>query len=79
MSGSSDFQEAEFDLEFEPNYHITFQVCLPTNTKEVIVTVQDQTSTDVWKSQVDLGDLTGKVLIHLQLHLKQRKPDYTRG
>ncbi|XP_067341493.1 uncharacterized protein [Channa argus] len=48
---------AEFDLEFGPNYHQTFDIRLPTNAEDVTITVQDQTNTDVWKCEVDLTDL----------------------
>ncbi|KAK2859790.1 hypothetical protein Q5P01_004410 [Channa striata] len=47
---------AEFDLEFGPNYHQTFDIRLPTNAEEVTIAVQDQKNTDIWRCEVDLTD-----------------------
>ncbi|XP_038567266.1 uncharacterized protein LOC119897549 [Micropterus salmoides] len=49
--------EEDFDLDFGPNYHPTYEIFLPTNAEEVNLTVQDQRETEVWKREVDLtGD-----------------------
>ncbi|XP_026218041.1 uncharacterized protein LOC113163525 [Anabas testudineus] len=47
-------KEEEFDLNYGPNYHPMFQLRLSIETKEVTVTVRDQTETDVWKRVADL-------------------------
>eukprot|EP00064_Thunnus_orientalis_P011061 superscaffoldBa00001561_g11091 len=47
-------KKADFDLEFGPNYHPTFEVRLPINTNEVALKVQDQRNTEVWEHEVDL-------------------------
>ncbi|XP_070784623.1 caspase recruitment domain-containing protein 8-like [Enoplosus armatus] len=47
-------KRAEFDLEFGPNYHPTFEVRLPTNTEEVTLMVQDQRQMEVWEHEADL-------------------------
>uniref|UniRef100_A0A3Q3L9I1 FIIND domain-containing protein n=1 Tax=Mastacembelus armatus TaxID=205130 RepID=A0A3Q3L9I1_9TELE len=61
-----DCQETEdFDLDFGPNYHPTFQIHLPINTTTVAVTVRDHKNTEVWNRKVYL---TGKVFVHLQHH-----------
>ncbi|XP_071340424.1 protein NLRC3-like isoform X15 [Trachinotus anak] len=44
----------EFDLDFGPNYHPTFEIRLLTSTEEATIMVRDQTNTDVWKRDVDL-------------------------
>ncbi|XP_039982923.1 NACHT, LRR and PYD domains-containing protein 12-like isoform X14 [Xiphias gladius] len=53
-------QNAEFNLEFGPNYHPTFEVRLPTDTGEVAVTVRDQTRNKIWEYDVDLTDATSE-------------------
>uniref|UniRef100_A0A3B4VKP9 CARD domain-containing protein n=1 Tax=Seriola dumerili TaxID=41447 RepID=A0A3B4VKP9_SERDU len=50
----------EFDLDFGPNYHPTFEIRLPADTEEATITVRDQTNAVVWEREVDL---TGKVFI----------------
>ncbi|XP_039646773.1 uncharacterized protein LOC120552648 [Perca fluviatilis] len=35
-------KKADFDLEFGPNYHLTFEIRLPINTPEVTLRVQDE-------------------------------------
>ncbi|XP_040910506.1 NACHT, LRR and PYD domains-containing protein 12-like isoform X11 [Toxotes jaculatrix] len=47
-------KKEDFDLDFGPNYHPTFEIRLPSNTAEATVTVRNQTSTDVWECEVDL-------------------------
>ncbi|KAK2810021.1 hypothetical protein Q5P01_000459 [Channa striata] len=47
-------EEEEFDLEFGPNYHPTFEIRLPLNTEEVTIIVRDRKRTRVWKRVVDL-------------------------
>ncbi|XP_071342736.1 NLR family CARD domain-containing protein 3-like isoform X5 [Trachinotus anak] len=47
-------EKAEFNLEFGPNYHPTFEIRLPTNTEQATITLRDQPDTDVWKHDVDL-------------------------
>ncbi|XP_071356520.1 NLR family CARD domain-containing protein 3-like isoform X2 [Trachinotus anak] len=42
----------DFELDFGPNYHPTFEIILPA--KEATVTVRDQTHTDVWDCEVHL-------------------------
>uniref|UniRef100_A0A8P4JUS7 NACHT, LRR and PYD domains-containing protein 12 n=1 Tax=Dicentrarchus labrax TaxID=13489 RepID=A0A8P4JUS7_DICLA len=49
-------KKAHFSLEFGPNYHPTFEIRLPTNTKEVTLTVRDQGQREVWEHDVDLID-----------------------
>ncbi|XP_030003839.1 NACHT, LRR and PYD domains-containing protein 12-like isoform X2 [Sphaeramia orbicularis] len=49
-------EEEKFDLNFGPNYHPMFEIRLPTNTKEVTLTIRDQGNTKVWERQVDLTD-----------------------
>ncbi|XP_035513308.1 caspase recruitment domain-containing protein 8-like [Morone saxatilis] len=49
-------KKAHFVLEFGPNYHPTFEIRLPTNTKEVTLTVRDQRQREVWEHDVDLID-----------------------
>ncbi|XP_026185315.1 caspase recruitment domain-containing protein 8-like [Mastacembelus armatus] len=46
----------DFDLDFGPNYHPSFQIRLPINTTEVAVTVRDHENTEVWNSSVYLTD-----------------------
>lgn len=62
-TGAAGFQREEFDLDFGPNYHPTFEIRLPLNTEEAMITIRDQTPTVVWEREVDL---TGKVSVHLQ-------------
>ncbi|KAM4524658.1 uncharacterized protein PAE49_000887 isoform 8-T8 [Odontesthes bonariensis] len=46
----------DFKPDFGPNYYPDFQIRLPTNTKEVMITVRDdQTEMDVWECEVDLS------------------------
>ncbi|XP_019134321.1 caspase recruitment domain-containing protein 8 [Larimichthys crocea] len=47
-------EEEEFDMDFGPNYDPMFEIFLPTNTKTVTVTVQDQTQERVWSRKVNL-------------------------
>ncbi|XP_022622236.1 uncharacterized protein LOC111237425 [Seriola dumerili] len=47
-------KKAEFDVDFGPNFHPTFEIRLPTNTEEATVTVRDETYSDVWECEVDL-------------------------
>ncbi|XP_038567373.1 uncharacterized protein LOC119897615 [Micropterus salmoides] len=47
-------KKADFNLDFGPNYHPTFEIRLPTNTEEVTIIVQDQEKTEVWEHDVDL-------------------------
>ncbi|TDG95966.1 hypothetical protein EPR50_G00241960 [Perca flavescens] len=54
-------KKADFELEFGPNYHPTFEIRLPVNTPEVTLIVQDE-GQSVWEHDVDM---IGKVLIHL--------------
>ncbi|XP_041823962.1 NACHT, LRR and PYD domains-containing protein 7-like isoform X2 [Melanotaenia boesemani] len=49
-------KKADFDLDFGPNYHPTFEIRLPTNTEEVAVMVRDQTQMKVWEHEVYLTD-----------------------
>ncbi|XP_029979517.1 NACHT, LRR and PYD domains-containing protein 1b allele 2-like [Sphaeramia orbicularis] len=49
-------EDADFDFNFGPNYHPMFEIRLPTNTKEVTLTIRDQENTDVWRHKVDLTD-----------------------
>uniref|UniRef100_A0A3B4WVC5 CARD domain-containing protein n=2 Tax=Seriola lalandi dorsalis TaxID=1841481 RepID=A0A3B4WVC5_SERLL len=44
----------EFDLDFGPNYHPTFEIRLPADTEEATITVRDQTNAVVWEREVDL-------------------------
>lgn len=53
------FQKAEFDLDFGPNYHPTFEIRLSTGSEEVTVKLQDQQNMVVWEHDVYL---TGKLL-----------------
>ncbi|XP_026148593.1 uncharacterized protein LOC113121914 [Mastacembelus armatus] len=46
----------DFDLDFGPNYHPTFQIHLPINTTTVAVTVRDHKNTEVWNRKVYLTD-----------------------
>uniref|UniRef100_A0A7N9AKM5 NACHT domain-containing protein n=1 Tax=Mastacembelus armatus TaxID=205130 RepID=A0A7N9AKM5_9TELE len=46
----------DFDLDFGPNYHPTFQIHLPINTTTVAVTVRDHKNTEVWNRSVYLTD-----------------------
>ncbi|XP_049420504.1 uncharacterized protein LOC125881477 isoform X2 [Epinephelus fuscoguttatus] len=48
-------KKAEFDVEFGPNYHPTFEIRLPTNEEEVTLTVRDQSQREVWKHDVYLN------------------------
>ncbi|XP_053198119.1 uncharacterized protein LOC128382149 isoform X2 [Scomber japonicus] len=41
-------------MEFGPNYHKTFELCLPGNKDEVTLKVHDQRNPEVWKYKVDL-------------------------
>ncbi|XP_041823989.1 NACHT, LRR and PYD domains-containing protein 1b allele 3-like [Melanotaenia boesemani] len=50
----------DFDPDFGPNYHPTFEIRLPTNTKEVTITVRDHTDTEVWEREVDLPGQRGE-------------------
>uniref|UniRef100_A0A3Q3RP73 FIIND domain-containing protein n=1 Tax=Mastacembelus armatus TaxID=205130 RepID=A0A3Q3RP73_9TELE len=56
----------DFDLDFGPNYHPSFQIRLPINTTEVAVTVRDHENTEVWNSTD--GDLITKSLWSSQHH-----------
>ncbi|KAF3703932.1 Caspase-1 [Channa argus] len=47
-------EEEDFDLEFGPNYHPTFEIRLPIKIKEVTITVRDRKKAHVWKRVVDL-------------------------
>ncbi|XP_071328469.1 protein NLRC3-like isoform X2 [Trachinotus anak] len=47
-------EKDDFELDFGPNYHPTFEILLPVNTEEATVTVRDQTDTDVWSCEVHL-------------------------
>ncbi|XP_029350239.1 NACHT, LRR and PYD domains-containing protein 1-like [Echeneis naucrates] len=47
-------ERAEFDQDFGPNYHPTFEIQLPANTERAFITVRDQMDSDVWKHSVDL-------------------------
>ncbi|XP_026217996.1 NLR family CARD domain-containing protein 3-like isoform X2 [Anabas testudineus] len=47
-------EEEDFDVDFGPNYHPTFEIRLPTNTEEVTIRIQNQRRTTVWKRQIDL-------------------------
>ncbi|XP_056256215.1 NACHT, LRR and PYD domains-containing protein 12-like isoform X2 [Seriola aureovittata] len=47
-------EKDDFELDFGPNYHPTFEIILPTSTKEATVSVRDQTDGDVWKCEVHL-------------------------
>uniref|UniRef100_A0A3B4UAG6 FIIND domain-containing protein n=1 Tax=Seriola dumerili TaxID=41447 RepID=A0A3B4UAG6_SERDU len=47
-------EKDDFELDFGPNYHPTFEIILPTSTKEATVSVRDQTDIDVWKCEVHL-------------------------
>ncbi|XP_026218013.1 NACHT, LRR and PYD domains-containing protein 12-like [Anabas testudineus] len=46
--------KATFDLKFGSNYHPMFKIRLLSNTEELTISVQDETSTEVWKHKVDL-------------------------
>ncbi|XP_029938941.1 NLR family CARD domain-containing protein 3-like [Salarias fasciatus] len=46
---------ADFDTEYGPNYHPTFEVWLPASKKEVSLVVRDEKE-DVWKHDVALPD-----------------------
>ncbi|XP_071349651.1 uncharacterized protein [Trachinotus anak] len=47
-------KKADFDLDFGPNYHPTFEIRLSTSIKVVTIALRDQKNTDVWKHDVDL-------------------------
>ncbi|XP_051241753.1 NACHT, LRR and PYD domains-containing protein 12 isoform X18 [Dicentrarchus labrax] len=49
-------KKANFVLGFGSNYHPTFEIRLPTHTKEVTLTVRDQGQMEVWEHDVDLID-----------------------
>ncbi|XP_039646752.1 uncharacterized protein LOC120552638 [Perca fluviatilis] len=46
-------KKADFDLEFGPNYHPTFEIRLPINTPEVTLRVQDE-GQSIWEHDVEL-------------------------
>ncbi|XP_026147930.1 NACHT, LRR and PYD domains-containing protein 12-like [Mastacembelus armatus] len=46
----------EFDLDFGPNYHPSFQIHLPINTTTVAITVRDHKNTEIWNGKVYLTD-----------------------
>ncbi|XP_039646758.1 caspase recruitment domain-containing protein 8-like isoform X2 [Perca fluviatilis] len=46
-------RKADFELEFGPNYHPTFELRLPINTPEVTLRVQDEEQS-IWEHDVDL-------------------------
>ncbi|XP_038550815.1 uncharacterized protein LOC119884485 isoform X2 [Micropterus salmoides] len=48
--------EEDFDLDFGPNYHPTFEIFLPTDKQEVTLTLQDQRNMEVWKRKVVVTD-----------------------
>ncbi|XP_078100946.1 LOW QUALITY PROTEIN: NACHT, LRR and PYD domains-containing protein 3-like [Sander vitreus] len=45
--------KADFDLEFGPNYHPTFEIRLPINTPEVTLRIQDE-GQSVWEHDLEL-------------------------
>ncbi|XP_071320020.1 NACHT, LRR and PYD domains-containing protein 1b allele 4-like isoform X7 [Trachinotus anak] len=47
-------EEEEFDLDYGPNYHPTFEIRLPIHTEEATITVRDQANANVWEREVDL-------------------------
>ncbi|KAK2859748.1 hypothetical protein Q5P01_004368 [Channa striata] len=47
-------KKATFDLMFGSNYHPTFEICLPINTAEVTIKVQDESNGEVWEHEVNL-------------------------
>ncbi|XP_054914952.1 uncharacterized protein LOC129378622 isoform X2 [Poeciliopsis prolifica] len=49
-------QRAEFDLNFGTQYHPTFEIRLPINTEEVVITIKDEVDTVVWEYDADLTD-----------------------
>ncbi|XP_065326036.1 uncharacterized protein LOC135932533 [Pelmatolapia mariae] len=53
-------EEKKFHPDFGPNYHPTFEVRLPANTEEVLITVQDQAQTEVWRWDTDLTDVQSR-------------------
>ncbi|KAF1372026.1 hypothetical protein PFLUV_G00277220 [Perca fluviatilis] len=52
-------QKADFELEFGPNYHPTFEILLPINTPEVTLRVQDE-GQSVWEHDVDMIAVRGE-------------------
>ncbi|KAF1373380.1 hypothetical protein PFLUV_G00259960 [Perca fluviatilis] len=46
-------EKADFELEFGPNYHPTFEIRLPINTPEVTLKVKDE-GQSVWEHDVEL-------------------------
>ncbi|XP_042365996.1 caspase recruitment domain-containing protein 8-like isoform X2 [Plectropomus leopardus] len=53
--------EAEFDLEFGPNYHPTFEIRLPTTTDEATLRIRDKNQSEVWIYDADLTGTRGTV------------------
>ncbi|XP_023256150.1 NACHT, LRR and PYD domains-containing protein 1b allele 2-like [Seriola lalandi dorsalis] len=50
-------KKSEFDLDFGPNYHPTFEIRLSASTQQATIMVQDENNTEVWKQDVDLTGL----------------------
>ncbi|XP_072240164.1 NACHT, LRR and PYD domains-containing protein 3-like [Leuresthes tenuis] len=48
-------KEAEFFLNYGPNYHATFEIILPPGTEEVTVMIKDPEKTHVWEYSLQLS------------------------
>ncbi|KAK7879878.1 hypothetical protein WMY93_033454, partial [Mugilogobius chulae] len=55
-------EEAEFFLNYGPNYHPTFEVRLTAENELINITIRDKDQTQVWLHEVDLsGECRGNV------------------
>ncbi|KAK7881189.1 hypothetical protein WMY93_029598 [Mugilogobius chulae] len=55
-------KEAEFFLNYGPNYHPTFEVRLTAENELINITIRDKDQTQVWLHEVDLSDVIAEEL-----------------